>query len=118
MSAHLGILSGPFIHLLKAIGFVDPEQVKASALYRLVGRLFLFAEVRVVAVHGFAHVKDVETSQSEVEIQVITWELPTRSLQNEIERLLLAINLRYDTSMKVVFEDREPEAPASIVVSS
>jgi hypothetical protein len=90
------------IHFLKALGFIDPQRAKAKAFDRLVDRLFLFSEVQAVAVHGFANSRDAGTSESAVEIRVMTWKPPNQSLQNDIDKILFDINRRYDTTMRAV----------------
>ena len=118
ITTHLSMLHGRSIHFLKAHGFVNPEQVKSKALYRLAGRLLHFSEVRVVAVHGFAHSRDAGASETAVDIQVMTSKPPTRSLQDDIDKILFDINCRYDVRMKVVVECQEPEVPASRTIRS
>ena len=91
---------------LKTTGILDDAQIKADAFEELSNQLFRMRWIRAVAVRGFGRSSNAPHASNEVTILVLASEHPPYA-QEEIDRLVRSVNMRYGTTLKAVLVDRE-----------
>lgn len=102
----LDVLRFRSMDFLKALELIDDAEIKARAFERLQQKLLRLSGVEAICTYGFAKSLNKPVPKSEVNVFVIVSEFPPGILKQDIDKIVLGVNHRYGTSMKVFIANR------------
>jgi len=87
--------------IFKVLGIINDAQINAHAFSRLEAELFRLSWVEGIATRGFALPSDYHNYRKESHVYVLTSEMPNVEMHKDVEEIVVEVNRRFGTNLKV-----------------